>query len=150
MRLSFYRVAFVVTAGLLLAACDKPARERSAAPATNAPAVAPQPRPQFTRLLGRWERPDGGYVLELSSVEVSGQFAAAYFNPNPIRVERALALSEKDVTKVLIVLRDEGYPGCTYQLTYDDKADQLYGTYYQATQQQTYDVAFARLKVATP
>jgi hypothetical protein len=38
------------------------------------------------------------------------------------------------------------YPGCTYTLRYDATADQLFGQYFQATQQQTYDVTFARLK----
>jgi len=99
----------------------------------------------FTRLLGRWERPDGGYVLGLLSVAPDGKFEATYSNPQPIHVERAVALSENGTTKVFVVLRDVNYPGCTYSLTYDDKADQLSGQYFQASQQQTYDVAFVRL-----
>lgn len=112
---------------------------------TNA-TLPPQAKPQFTRLLGRWERPDGGYVLEFKTVDAAGKLEAGYFNPNPINVERALAVMEQDQTRVFVVLRDANYPGCTYKLTYDPKADQLFGEYYQATMQQTYDVTFARLK----
>jgi hypothetical protein len=145
MRLSFFTASFLMTAGLLFVSCDKPGPERSVTLATNAPAAAPEASPRFTRLLGRWERPDGGYVLALNAVDPQGKLDANYFNPGSIRVERALALSETGATKVFVLLRDENYPGCTYSLTYDEKADQLYGQYFQASQQQTYDVVFARL-----
>ena len=51
-------------------------------------------------------------------------------------------------TKVTVVLRDANYPGCIYKLAYDEQADQLFGTYFQAAMGQTYDVVFARLKSA--
>ena len=35
-------------------------------------------------------------------------------------------------------------------MAYDAKNDQLFGEYFQAAQQQTYDVAFARLKEDAP
>ena len=38
---------------------------------------------------GRWLRPDGGYVLQLSDPGPNGELKAAYFNPQPINVSRA-------------------------------------------------------------
>ena len=39
--------------------------------------------------LGRWLRPDGGYILEIKSIDASGAMQADYFNPNPIHVAKA-------------------------------------------------------------
>ena len=117
----------------------------AAAQKTNAVASPAPINPAFTKLKGRWERPDGGYVLEVSEVDSSGVVQAGYFNPAPIRVAGARAYSEGGGTKLFVELRDVNYPGCTYQLSYDAKTDQLFGQYYQAMQQQTYDVTFARL-----
>ncbi len=110
------------------------------------PAATPAPRLEFQKLVGKWERPDGGYVLEIRSVDASGRMEAGYYNPDPIRVSKALAIQEGAVTKVFVELRDVNYPGCTYSLTYDAQNDQLYGQYFQAAVEQTYDIAFARLK----
>ncbi len=107
---------------------------------TNQPAV----RPEFAKLRGQWQRPDGGYVLEIRSIGDGGVIEAGYFNPSPIRVSKALAMKDAEGTKVFIELRDTGYPGCTYSLKYDPKTDQLYGEYFQAAMQQTYDVTFGR------
>jgi hypothetical protein len=38
------------------------------------------------RLEGRWVRPDGGYILELSQIKKDGSLKALYFNPRPINV----------------------------------------------------------------
>ncbi len=103
-------------------------------------------RPEFAKLAGKWERPDGGYVLEIKSVDASGTMQAAYFNPNPINVSRAAALYKDGAAKVIVELRDVNYPGCTYDLRYDPQSDQLYGQYYQASMQQTFDVTFGRMK----
>jgi hypothetical protein len=96
--------------------------------------------------VGKWERPDGGYILEIKSVDASGKLDAAYFNPDPIHVERAAAMRDKGTNKVFIELNDANYPGCTYNLTHDPQSDQLYGQYFQAAMQQTFDVVFARVK----
>ncbi len=112
---------------------------------TNAtPAV--RPNPAYEQLAGRWQRPDGGYILEISTVQADGKLQAAYFNPGPINVARALAFKEGDTTKVFVELRDAGYPGCTYSLKYDPQTDQLFGDYFQAAMQETFNVTFARLK----
>jgi uncharacterized protein (DUF2147 family) len=118
----------------------------SPAPQTNAAPSAAAVSPELAKLVGKWERPDGGYILEIKSVDASGKLDVAYFNPNPINVSRAAALRDKGTNKVFIELRDANYPGCTYALTHDPQSDQLYGQYFQAAMQQTFDVVFARLK----
>lgn len=112
---------------------------------TNAVAATARSNPAFEKLTGRWERPDGGYILDLRSVDAEGKVDAGYYNPSPINVSGARAYTEGAATRVFVELRDVNYPGCTYQLTYDAKTDQLFGQYYQATMQQTYEVTFARL-----
>jgi hypothetical protein len=113
---------------------------------TNAPA-GPAPAPaNFQKLTGKWLRPDGGYVLEIKSVEDSGKLRAAYFNPQPINVSKAEASQAGAATRVFIELRDVNYPGSTYTLTYLPEKDLLVGIYYQALQQQRFEVYFERMK----
>jgi len=150
MKLISPRTALTAVALLLLVACKPQATTPQPSATNNLPAAVPKPEPQFARLRGRWERADGGYVLELRSVDAAGAFEASYFNPQPIHVERAVAVAESGGTKVSVVLRDVNYPGCTYTLTYDDQADHLFGQYYQAAMQQTFDVTFGRQKPASP
>ena len=45
------------------------------------------------RIAGKWLRPDGGYVLELSDLKQDGTLRVAYFNPRPIRVAPNFARS---------------------------------------------------------
>jgi hypothetical protein len=96
------------------------------------------------RVVGRWLRADGGYVLEIRSVSPEGAVDASYMNPRPIRVARAVASRGGDLVTLVVELRDLNYPGSTYRLWYDAGRDTLEGTYYQAVQQETYDVAFVR------
>ena len=100
----------------------------------------------FEKLKGRWLRPDGGYILEIKSVDASGKLDAAYFNPNPISVTNAVARIEGDDIKLLIELSGANYPGSRYELTYISAAGLMAGTYYQALLQQTFDVAFERAR----
>ena len=123
-----------------------PATVASSEVASNAPvAVAPTPN-AYEALKGKWERPDGGYVLEVQNAGADGQLDAGYFNPSPIKVSQARAYQEGGIVKVFIELRDVNYPGCTYKLTYDPKSDQLFGQYFQAAVQETFDVTFGRMK----
>lgn len=101
---------------------------------------------EFQKLKGRWQRQDGGYVLEIKSIADNGAMDAAYFNPKSIHIGKAEASRDRDATKVFIELRDVNYPGSTYSLTYDAESDQLKGIYYQAVEHQRFPVAFARLK----
>jgi hypothetical protein len=104
------------------------------------------PAPQWQKLIGRWQRPDGGYILAIHSIGADGALAAGYFNPNSIHVGKAEASTDGGAMKVFIELRDVNYPGSTYDLTYDPANDQLKGIYYQAVEKQRFAVAFVRLK----
>jgi hypothetical protein len=100
----------------------------------------------FRPLVGRWQRTDGGYVIEIRRVATDGAMQAAYFNPRPINVSRAKASVFKGHLKVEVELRDTGYPGSSYTLLYDPDKDALLGFYYQAVQKQNFDVIFVRMK----
>ena len=100
----------------------------------------------FEVLEGRWLRPDGGYIVQIRSVDASGTMDAGYFNPRPINVSKAQAMRDGGKMKVLIELSDVGYPGSTYTLTYDPKEDVLRGVYFQAAVKQNFDVYFTRMK----
>jgi hypothetical protein len=113
---------------------------QSALPAGRTPTASPQ----FQKLLGRWRRPDGGYILDFRGVDASGQMQAAYFNPQQINVHRAVAVREGSAVKVFVELRDVNYPGSTYTLVLDSAKDQLQGIYYQAALNQQYEVIFER------
>jgi len=98
----------------------------------------------YGRLEGKWLRPDGGYVLELSDVKSEGKLKAAYFNPRSINVSKAEWRSMEDRIQVFVELRDVNYPGSTYTLIYDPEHDRLNGYYYQAVVKGTFDVVFVR------
>ena len=98
----------------------------------------------FAKAKGRWARTDGGYVLAINAVDADGRAEAAYFNPNPIKVAWCKISNEGAVLKAKAELRDVNYPGCLYTLSYVPATDRWVGTYFQAQQQQTYDVEFVR------
>ena len=116
------------------------------AAATNPSATIAEAKPDWQKLKGKWLRPDGGYIIEIKKLDDSGKMDAAYFNPKPIHVAKAVATREGAAIKVFIELRDVNYPGSTYTLTYEPGSDQLKGIYFQAVQQQSYEVVFIRLK----
>ena len=115
-----------------------------AAMATDAP--KPAAEVDSKRLLGKWVRPDGGYILEIKEIGKDGTLKAAYYNPRPINVARAEFSKKDDTLTIFIELRDVNYPGSKYNLKYDPKSDRLIGTYFQAVQGETYDVEFTRSK----
>jgi uncharacterized protein (DUF2147 family) len=113
---------------------------------TNATPSAAAVSPELAKLVGKWQRPDGGYIVEIKGVDDSGKLDVAYFNPNPIHVSRAAAWRDKGTTKVVIELRDVNYPGSIYTLEHNPESDQLFGQYFQAALQRTYEVVFSRVK----
>jgi len=129
-------------AGFLLLRGDRSARDVSLPTSETAPGAG------LTGLEGRWQRPDGGYVLEIRKVYPSGVADAAYYNPNPIRVAQATATGDPSSATVFVELQDVNYPGSTYTLTYDPRRDVLEGIYYQAMLDQSFDVVFVRLPEA--
>jgi len=120
---------------------DSPKVSSATTGSTNSAAAAAA---DLQKLKGKWLRPDGGYVIEIKSVESNGKLEAGYFNPQPIHVARAEASREGGATRVIIELQDVNYPGSTYTLVYVPERDLLAGIYYQALQQQSYEVYFER------
>ena len=100
----------------------------------------------FQALMGRWQRTDGSYVIEIRSIVPDGKIEAGYFNPRPINVEKAQASKDKELIKVEMTLRDVGYPGSAYTLVYLPEKDALLGSYFQAVSRQYFDVLFVRMK----
>ena len=160
--ISFFASIGVVLGLTLLAGCGKqepastpaPARPTAAVPAsaaTSPAATAPAATPAATvpaagvaKVKGRWLRPDGGYILAITTISADGRAEAGYFNPNPIKVAWATVNAEGADIRVKVELRDENYPGCLYKLNYAPDKDRLVGTYFQAQMQQTYEVEFVR------
>jgi hypothetical protein len=118
----------------------------AAAVAQVAPKAQLQSESAFGALPGRWVRPDGGYVINIKSVDAGGKLDAAYANPNPLPFARAEAAWDGKTLKLFFELRAGGYNGSTYTLAYDPAADVLKGVYYQAVAQQKFDVYFTRAK----
>jgi hypothetical protein len=100
----------------------------------------------FDTLLGRWMRPDGGYLITIQGVDPDGKLDAAYANPRPLPFAKAEAIQDGKTIKLFFELRAGGYNGSTYTLAYDPANDILQGVYYQAVAQQKFDVYFERAK----
>jgi hypothetical protein len=98
------------------------------------------------QVVGRWQRTDGGYILELRNPTFDGGLAATYFNPQPINVARSGWALKDGHLLVLVELRDKGYPGSTYTLAYQQDTDRLVGIYFQAAVQQQFEVVFQRIE----
>jgi hypothetical protein len=112
----------------------------SAAPISSAEAPAGEVDLQV--LIGKWQRPDGGYVLDIRTVAEDGAVEAAYFNPNPINVSAAKASSWRGTATVFVEFDDVNYRGSTYELVHDPEQNILRGTYYQAALDQIFEVVF--------
>ena len=97
------------------------------------------------KVVGRWQRTDGGYILDLRNPTFDGGLAATYFNPQPIHVGRSAWILKDGNLWVLVELRDKGYPGSTYTLAYQQDSDRLVGIYFQAAVQQQFEVEFVRI-----
>ena len=100
----------------------------------------------FRKLIGRWLRPDGGYVIDVRNIDADGKVNAGYYNPKPINVSRAEFIGMDSGIKLFIELQDVGYPGSNYTLIYDPQKDMMFGLYYQAAMGQNFDVVFIRMK----
>lgn len=143
----------LIALGLGLFGCKKAeptASASAAAPAKAEPAKTAAPTAAVpegvAKMLGRWVRLDGGYVLELRNPDISGKLEGGYFNPNPIKVSRAIWMQGNGGLQVAVELNDVGYPGATYVLSHDARGDRLVGQYTQPQMQQTFEVEFVRQK----
>ena len=98
------------------------------------------------KLVGRWNRTDGSYAIEIHKIDSGDKLGAASYTPKPIHVAQTKISSENGGIKIFIELRDTGYPGSTYTLDYMPSEDILKGTYFQAGIQQHFQVFFIREK----
>lgn len=110
---------------------------------SNRPPEAPA-KPKLAAFVGRWQRTDGTYAIEIQSVAADGEMRAGYFNPNPIHVARAEAFEKDGRAQMYLELRDQNYPGSYYALAYDPTNRMLSGIYFQAVDRETYEVEFVR------
>lgn len=118
--------------------------EKAAAPPT--PAGKDFTAQQQEALLGKWRRPDGGYVIQVREIDENGQATVAYYNPNPINVARAMVLTHGTRTGLFVELQDRGYPGATYELEYNGQQDLLAGVYHQPAAGGSFNVIFVRIE----
>ncbi len=107
-----------------------------------AKAVSEQPI-NSEQLIGKWRRNDGDYVIEIKKIDKNGAVDAAYYNPSPINIAQAKIFSENSEIKLIIELRDKGYPGSTYTL-YPATPDLIKGTYFHVGLNQYFSVVFNR------
>jgi hypothetical protein len=102
--------------------------------------------PQFSVLVGKWVRVEGGYIIHINAIGPNGTIEASYANPKPLPFSTATASHEGSATKLFFELRAGGYGGSTYTLNYDSASDTLRGVYDQVVVKQKFDVVFVRAK----
>ena len=107
-------------------------------------AIASGESPDFTKIIGEWVRPDGGYTIHVEDIKPDGSVNAGYFNPGEIDISEATVSKWKGLTKLYVKLQGKGYPGSTYTLYYYPEKDALTGFYYQAKMEKTFEVVFLR------
>jgi hypothetical protein len=114
---------------------------------TTSHAVEPQDMEKTLQLLvGKWQRTDGGYIIELNDPGPDGKIQAAYFNPKPIHVGSAGWQFSTGKIIVTVELQDVNYPRSLYTLEYFPKEDVLEGSYFQAVERVNHTVDFRRVK----
>jgi hypothetical protein len=131
---------------LVFAAVACAASAQAQTPAASPARPGAKAAASFGVLVGRWVRPDGGYVIAIRGVDASGKIDAAYANPRPLPFARAEGAREGQTIKLFFELTAGGYNGSAYTLTYDPLNDVLKGVYFQAVGQQKFDVYFTRAK----
>ncbi len=92
---------------------------------------------------------DADYAIEIRLIGPDGVTDARYFNPfnqRSINVAKATVTAQDAAAKFFMELRDVGYPGSTYTLRYNEAGDLLEGIYFQAAMQESYNVAFQRVR----
>jgi hypothetical protein len=134
-------IAAVVVAGVWLLRSRWTAEEKPGTGRSKSAAVTSE---QVETIVGRWRRPDGGYIIDIRGLDAAGDLEVAYYNPRPINVSLAQVVESPDGLHIFIELRDTGYPGATYRLDYDSDKDMLTGVYHQPSVNQSFDVIFVR------
>jgi hypothetical protein len=138
------RTAILVLMIPWVASCR--ARGPEGSPSSSPPpaARAAASAPDLTKLVGQWMRTDSDYMIWIEGVSPEGRLSARYLNPQPIHVARAEVKNDEGRLRLLVEMRDKGYPGSYYTLTYDPKGDSLYGIYHHLGRNEEFEVAFYR------
>jgi len=142
----FINLQIAVLAVGILSGCNNRGANAPVAATGPAAASAPAAKASYDKLVGKWRRQEGGYILEITSVAADGKMDAGYLNPRTIHVEKAVASTEGTNIKAFIELRDVNYPGSTYTLTYNAAGDSLTGDYFPAVTKDPFGVTFTRMK----
>lgn len=142
-RTATLRVALAALT-LLSLSCRRAAPEAAVPVPTPAVTAIPSPDPQT--LVGRWARSDANYVIEITRVGPGGALEATYVNPQPIHVSRAEWMAKDGRVMMALELTDRNYPGNFYTLAFDPGSDSLTGVYHHLGLNQTFDVAFSRIR----
>ena len=142
-RISTRLLVFAALTSLSLS-CRRPEPQAAVPVPTRAPAAVPALDPKV--LLGRWARSDANYVIEIKNVGGDGSLEATYSNPQPIHVSRAQWKIDGEKLLLAIELTDRGYPGNFYTLTHDPGSDALVGVYRHLGLNQSFEVAFSRVR----
>jgi predicted small lipoprotein YifL len=99
---------------------------------------------EFNALVGRWHRPDVGYMLQIRSVAADGTLDVIYSAPRLVQVGKAVATQSGGKVQVVMELADPALAGCKYTLTLDPQGGRLNGLYHQAALNENYDIFFVR------
>jgi hypothetical protein len=134
-------IAAAVVVGVLMLQNRQAAEEKPGTAKSTSSVVTPE---QVQTIVGRWRRPDGGYIIEIGGLDVAGNLDVAYYNPRPINVSQAQVVQSPKGLHIFIELRDKGYPGATYRLDYERDNDTMTGIYFQPSVNQSFDVVFVR------
>lgn len=119
-------------------------RANDRGPAAGGSTITAVSAEQVETIVGRWRRPDGGYILDIRGLDTNGDLLVGYFNPRPINVSQAQAVRGPRGLHVFVELRDQNYPGATYRLDYDGDRDVLAGVYHQPALNESFEVYFVR------
>jgi hypothetical protein len=157
-NLKFRDIISITILLLIFSGCSNPTKKEKVSNEANtntkekvvkADSVAAQAsatKEQLERLIGKWQRTDGEYVLEIFAVKDDKTLNAGYFNPKQINVEKAIWLYRDGKFYIQVIFRDVNYPGSAYTLEYDAGKDYFFGQYFQAVEKINYDVILTRKK----
>ena len=78
-------IAAGVVAGVWFLQSRQASEEKPDSGVATSAAVTPE---RFQAIVGRWRRPDGGYIIDIRGLDSAGNPDVAYYNPRPINVSR--------------------------------------------------------------
>src|SRR5688572_5144170 len=101
--------ALIAVVVVLMKSRDTETGQPQASPAGTAESTsttAPAAAPVAEKLVGKWQRTDGDYALDVRRVWADGRAEVAYANPGPINVGRAEVKEDAGRLVLVVELRD--------------------------------------------